>query len=222
MGMDESWHAVYERNAAKELPHHIMSCWDEEDFSMLFGATKKIIGSLEKKNILETGTGKEKLKTALDLGCGPGAYCKMLQDRGYDVTGADYSEATINVTRKNYPGIKFLVEDGYDLPFEDRSFYIVLSIGALQCVYEYEKFLSEMARVAGKFIIISTIHRRKKVEDPQALVEKQLESDTWPTRDFHPGEIIEFFGKKGFSARAVRKIGNKTLGDHFFVVAERK
>jgi ubiquinone/menaquinone biosynthesis C-methylase UbiE len=216
MGMDDSWREVYEKNAKKELPDYKMSCWSKEDFDNLLFTTKELVKSLDKS------ANKKKIKTILDLGCGPGFYCSMLQEMGYEVTGADYSETTIDIARKRYPGIKFLVEDGYDMNLDDKSFDLVISIGALQCVYEYEKFLSEMTRIAGKAIIISTIHRRHKVEDPQKLVEKQLKSDSWPTRDFHPDEIIDFLEKKGFNARAIRKMGKRSLGDHFFVIAERK
>ena len=216
MGMDDSWREIYEKNAKENLPDYQMSCWTKDIFDNLLFATKELVKSLNE------GTNKKKIKTILDLGCGPGFYCNVLEEMGYEVTGADYSETTIDLARKRYPKIKFLVEDGYNMNLGDKSFDLVISIGALQCVYKYEDFLLEMTRVASKAIIISTIHRRKKVDNPQKLVEKQQKEDSWPTRDFHPDEIIDFLEARGFNARAIRKIGERSLGDYFFVVAERK
>jgi ubiquinone/menaquinone biosynthesis C-methylase UbiE len=211
MGMDESWHEIYEKNAEQGLPDHLMSCWTREDFEDLINATKALLGDMRGK----------KIKTVLDLGCGPGYYCKFLQELGYDVTGADYSQKTIDVAKKKYPHIKFVKEDGCAMSFKDQSFDLVITIGALQCVYEYKKFLVESARVAKQALIISTLYRRTKSDDPQELVDRQLRKDSWPTRDFHPEELTSILEDLGFRTRVIRKISNRPLKDHFFIVAER-
>lgn len=211
MGMDESWHEIYERNAEKDMPEYLQSYWTKEDFDDLVITTKALLRDMRGKNI----------KTILDLGCGPGFYCKFLHDAGYDVTGVDYSEKVISLAKKKYPHIKFRQENGYALSFKDKSFDLVLTIGALQCVYDYKKFVLETARVAKQALIISTLYRKNKTDNPQTLVEKQLKKDSWPTRDFHPEEITSILEDKGFRTRVVRKINGRLLQDHFFIVAER-
>lgn len=211
MGMDESWHNIYEENAEKELPDYLMSSWTKEDFDNLLLTTKALIRDMRGKN----------LKTVLDIGCGPGHYCKILNDLGFDVTGADYSEKTLEVAKRKHPHLKFVKENGYALSFKDQSFDLVITIGALQCVYDYKKFILEAARVAKQALIVSTLYRAKKTEDPQALVDKQLRKDSWPTRDFHPDELTSILESVGFRTRVIRKIGGLLLKDHFFIVAER-
>jgi len=211
MGMDESWHEVYEKNAEKEMPEYLQSYWTKEDFDDLVITTKALIRDMRGKN----------LKTVLDLGCGPGFYCKFLHDLGYDVTGIDYSEKVISLAKKKYPHIKFKQDNGYNLSFKNQSFDLVLTIGALQCVYDYKKFIMEAARVAKQALILSTLYRKNKTENPQELVDKQLKKDTWPTRDFHPEELTSILEDLGFRTRVVRKINGKLLKDHFFIVAER-
>lgn len=159
MKMDESWHSVYETNAEKDLPEYEMSCWTKDDFDELVIATKAILRDIKGKNI----------KTALDVGCGPGYYCKYLHDIGYEVTGVDYSEKTLQVAKKKYPYLNFMQADGYALPFPDQGFDMVISIGALQCVYDYKKFLTESARVAKQALIISTLYRRKNQPTRRSL-----------------------------------------------------
>jgi ubiquinone/menaquinone biosynthesis C-methylase UbiE len=211
MGMDESWHEIYETNAEKDMPEYLTSYWTKEDFDNLVITTKALIRDMRGKD----------LKTVLDLGCGPGYYCKFLHDLGYEVTGADYSEKTVALAQKKYPHLHFVQENGYALTFKDQSFDLVLTIGALQCVYDYKKFLLEAARVAKQALIISTIYRKKKTDDPQKLVDKQLKKDTWPTRDFHPEELTAILEDLGFRTRVIRQINGKPLNDHFFIVAER-
>ncbi|MGV8161732.1 MAG: class I SAM-dependent methyltransferase [Candidatus Nanoarchaeia archaeon] len=211
MGMDESWHEIYEKNAQKELPDHLMSCWTKEDFDNLLITTKALVRDMRGKSI----------KTVLDIGCGPGHYCKILHDLGYDVTGVDYSKKTIETAMKKHPDIKFLQENGYALSFQDQSYDLVITIGALQCVYDYKKFIIESARVAKQALIISTIYRKTKTENPQELVDKQLREDTWPTRDFHPEELTKILEDLGFRTRVIRKIAGRSLQDHFFIIAER-
>ncbi|MFA6072835.1 MAG: class I SAM-dependent methyltransferase [Candidatus Woesearchaeota archaeon] len=211
MGMDESWHKVYEKNAEKDLPDHLMSCWTKEDFDDLLITTKALLRDMRGKAI----------KTVLDIGCGPGHYCKILHDLGYDVTGVDYSAKTIDTAKKKHPDINFAQENGYALSFENQKFDLVITIGALQCVYDYKKFVTESARVAKQALIISTLYRHKKTDDPQKLVDKDLKRDSWPTRDFHPEELTAILENIGFRTRVIRQIAGKKLTDHFFIVAER-
>ncbi len=211
MEMDENWHNIYESNAEKDMPDYLMSYWTKEDFDDLVVTTKALLRDMRGK----------KIKTVLDVGCGPGFYCKFLSEQGYDVTGIDYSEKVIALAKKKYPHLKFKVDNGYNLSFKDQSFDLVITIGALQCVYDYKKFITETARVAKQALVISTLYRKKKSDNPQELVEKQLKKDSWPTRDFHPDELTSILEDLGFRTRVIRQINGRSLKDHFFIVAER-
>jgi ubiquinone/menaquinone biosynthesis C-methylase UbiE len=135
MGMDDEWLEIYEKNAEKDIPEYLMSEWTKDDFESLFIMTKALVRDMRGK----------KIKTVLDIGCGPGYYCKFLHDAGYDVLGCDYSQKVLSVAKKKYPDIKFQKENGYSLSFKDESFDLVITIGALQCVYDYKKFLLEVS-----------------------------------------------------------------------------
>lgn len=58
----------------------------------------------------------------LDVGCGPGQFTKHMLEKGFDVTGVDYSEEMLNQARKMVPDGKFKFMDMRHLEFDDASF----------------------------------------------------------------------------------------------------
>lgn len=50
-------------------------------------------------------------KNSMDLACGTGILCGILQEQGIDASGMDFSEGMIEIARTNYPGLTFDVAD---------------------------------------------------------------------------------------------------------------
>lgn len=50
-------------------------------------------------------------KTAMDLACGTGVLCRILQDSGMEAAGMDFSSGMIDIARENNPDIPFEVAD---------------------------------------------------------------------------------------------------------------
>jgi len=69
-----------------------------------------------------------KCSSVLDVGCGTGALCAVLDQRGYAATGTDLSENMLRQARKKAGGhIPFIQADVLEgLPFADESFDAVL------------------------------------------------------------------------------------------------
>lgn len=99
------------------------------------------------------------LKRIIDICCGTGTQCILLEEEGFDVTGVDLSEAMLDVAGKNSPGrIEYLCADARELPIADAGFD-----GAIFSLALHEKppdergtFLQEARRVLkenGKLII---------------------------------------------------------------------
>src|SRR5258708_34929961 len=50
-------------------------------------------------------------KVVLDVGCGSGVHCQMLQQKGYESWGVDLNSHMIDYARKHYPSCQFLTLD---------------------------------------------------------------------------------------------------------------
>lgn len=68
----------------------------------------------------------------LEAGCGPGQWVQFLENRGHRVTGVDYAESGLLIGKRQNAELKFLRGDLRSLPFADRTFDYILSIGAIE------------------------------------------------------------------------------------------
>jgi len=90
-----------------------------------------------------------------DLGCGSGAFTKLLRRRGYRSIGLDISPKLIELGRRKYPGIEFLEGDVERLPFPDASFDGVLLAGIVHHFPDPSRCAAEVFRVlrpGGRFV----------------------------------------------------------------------
>ncbi|NIP38730.1 MAG: class I SAM-dependent methyltransferase [Candidatus Dadabacteria bacterium] len=91
-------------------------------------------------------------KKILDIGCGPGSVCLLLNDMGFNVTALDVKDLTY--TDKVKPAIY----DGSNIPFKDKEFDTSLLLTVLHHVYDPEALLKEAIRVSEKIIIIEDVY----------------------------------------------------------------
>ena len=99
-------------------------------------------------------------KTVLDVGCGTGLYSIRLSEGGADVTAVDISLKMIEIARRKAQDrgqyIWYDEADMAKLPYENRTFDMVVSITALEFAADPLLALMEMARVlrpGGKLVV---------------------------------------------------------------------
>lgn len=99
------------------------------------------------------------LGDGLDVGCGTGALAARLARAGYTMSGVDPSEGMLEILRRRDPEIQAIRASGTDLPFEDDSFDLVLSVAVLHHIADpgdVRRTLAEMMRVvkaAGRVLV---------------------------------------------------------------------
>lgn len=91
----------------------------------------------------------------LDLGCGDGLFIKLLQDKGIEAKGVDFSKTAIEKCKKK--GLEaYLVDVGQkNIPIASNSFDYVTILDVLEHLLCPEELLLEAKRISRKYIIIS-------------------------------------------------------------------
>ena len=104
----------------------------------------------------------EKIKRALDLGCGAGQYLLQLSSMDFECFGADISEEMLKITREKFifhkiKDVMLINSDCYELPIEDNYFDLILCIGVLEYLDNETQALLEMKRTMkpGGFAIVT-------------------------------------------------------------------
>jgi SAM-dependent methyltransferase len=98
-------------------------------------------------------------KTALDVGCGEGRFCRMLAQHGVAVTGIDPTRALIEQARARHPGGTYIEADAAKLPLDDGAFDLVVSCLSLVDIPDAAAAITEMARVmrpGGRLLIANS------------------------------------------------------------------
>lgn len=95
----------------------------------------------------------------LDIGCGTGAFCQVLAERGCDVTGVDVSGGMLKVAERKttHPSVRYMHADVLEgLPFDDRSFDVVIASFVAHGMKKPDrlKLYREMGRLAETMVIL--------------------------------------------------------------------
>jgi len=100
---------------------------------------------VEQQIVRECGAGV----SVLDVGCGAGFLSNHLARAGFQVTGVDASQASIDVAARHDTThtARYLLGDALALPFASASFEVVCAMDFLEHVEDPAAAVTEMARV---------------------------------------------------------------------------
>jgi SAM-dependent methyltransferase len=93
-------------------------------------------------------TGLEPGRRVLDIGCGAGAFLRLVAERGAEPHGIDASEALIEFARGRLPGADLRVGEMEDLPWERDTFDLVTGFNSFFFADDMVAALREAGRVA--------------------------------------------------------------------------
>jgi SAM-dependent methyltransferase len=145
----------------------------------------------------------------LDVGCGTGVIAERLAATGYEMTGIDPSVGMLDVLRERTQAVTAVEASGTDLPFEDGSFDLVLTVAVLHHVADpadVRRTLSEMVRVArpGGHILVWDHNPRNPYWGP--LMAK-VPQDTGDERLIPEDEVLDGLRAGGATIDSSRQLG---------------
>jgi 2-polyprenyl-3-methyl-5-hydroxy-6-metoxy-1,4-benzoquinol methylase len=109
----------------------------------------------------------------LEIGCGSGFFTRELANSRASVTAIDISPDLLDLAKSNLTNsnVTFIVENAYDMSFEDNSFDAVVGISVLHHL-DIDKGLSEIFRVLkpGGFMLFT----EPNMMNPQIALQKNI------------------------------------------------
>ena len=88
-----------------------------------------------------------RFKTAIDVGCGEGRFCRMLKEAGVRATGIDPTLPFVELARQRDPGGDYRLGRAEQLEFPEASFDLAVSYITLIDIPDFRAAIREMARV---------------------------------------------------------------------------
>lgn len=83
----------------------------------------------------------------LEGGCGLGRWVYFLKNKGYKITGIEWSKDTVTYIKNHEPNIPIKVGDIFELEFSDNFFQSYISLGVIEHHENYQMALNEAYRV---------------------------------------------------------------------------
>ena len=152
------------------------------------------------------------VENVLDVGCGTANIYDLLHSKGYrgSYIGTEITPKFIDFNIKR--GVDVVHSDVRDLKFKDKSFDCVMALDVLNHQLDFEKPLSELCRVAKKFIIVSFF---KAFETPSRINYKR---ENLLDHHFSKPELEEFLKSNGFEYEFFAA-NFKSKPDHLIIYA---
>lgn len=129
----------------------------------------------------------------LDIGCGDGFFTSQLNNLNTvkNVTGVDISKTAIQIAKRRFPGIDFVVASVDKLPFSNESYEFVSMIEIVEHILDIEQMFKEVNRILkpGGCMVITT-------SDFNALKRIIIATFFWEKYFYPTNPHIRFFTKR--------------------------
>jgi SAM-dependent methyltransferase len=161
-------------------------------------------------------------KEVLEVACGAGQGLGYLARRAKRVVGGDYTDKLVQTARDYYKGrLEVNHMDAQHLPFEERSFDVVILYEAIYYLAEPERFLKEARRILRNegTLIIATVNKDWSEFNPSPYSTRYFSVPELEKMLRESGFRAEFFGAfsalaKGLKERAIAAIRKMAVRLH--------
>lgn len=165
-------------------------------YGLYYGLQKRQFAAVLDR--LEADLGLSAYKSVIDVGCGTGALCSVLNQRGFTVTGVDAEPGMLSIgaRKPENQGIEFVQASATGrMPFEDKSFDVAIATYVAHGLKAPERRLlyAEMDRIARQLVIIADYNENRSTLTD--IVEWLEGGDYFNFIKQVKGELREVFGE---------------------------
>jgi len=201
-------------NGANRPDHYSYTHYANQDVAEGFDALRfgGPIGQYllaQQEQFLTGVLGPQRLRRVLDVGTGTGRAAIGLARAGAAVAGIDASAEMLEVARRRASAagvrVQFQRGDAHALPFEDRSFDVVVSLRVLMHTPDWQRCLAECCRVSRWRVVVDfpSALSFAAVQSGVRAAARRLGRPVEAYRVLSPAEVARVFGAHGFRVRTV-------------------
>ena len=107
---------------------------------------------------LRTLVARERLTTAIDVGCGVGYFSVYLKSLGLEVLGVDGRAENVAEAQRRLPGARFVTADVQDRAIRDLGvFDVVLCVGLLYHLENPFAAIRNLHALSGKLLVVESV-----------------------------------------------------------------
>lgn len=145
--------------------------------------------------------------SVIELAGGSCRDSRYLATRGYDATGTDFDERTLEYLRRRFPGspLPLLKENAFGLSFSDKSFDVSFSNGFWVCFVDDHQLVSllrEQERITRKYIFV-LVHNRENRALIRRFAEKAATDALYEIRFFCREELRQIVDSSGIRYKKI-------------------
>lgn len=160
-------------------------------------------------NLVKSLLPKERLRNALDVGCGDGYLCSLYKKMGVErVVGTDLSKNRIDYAKANYGDCEFLQADINNLKFPDGSFELVSAVEVIEHLENPTEAVKEMSRLSSRYVLITVPYKERLTEIvcPHCLKKSPLDGHI---HSFDEGRLVSLCAQAGLKVVKTVKYNSK-------------
>ncbi len=154
---EQFWLEQFRMSARGAQAENAANIYSEHGWYARQDAFRSILGRLAQEGRLQPGM------RAADMGCGTGAYTRILAEHGCRTVGLDLCEEMLSNAAQRAAGTcAFAAANSLVLPIRENSFELITSVGMIQHLADVEPFLRECRRVltARGTVVLMTLNSR--------------------------------------------------------------
>jgi SAM-dependent methyltransferase len=121
----------------------------------------RYITAIEEEAVLAAAAAFKTPGTGLEVGCDGGRWCRVLCDRGWEMTATDINARALELCRRRNPSVSCILVDARDrhLPVSTRSMDLLVCLEVPEIDSDW--FLPEAARVLKRGGILVGVHMNR-------------------------------------------------------------